>query len=279
MNDNSGPDHAGLQGRGRPACNRPPAGPEIPSKRRLLPAFALGVGVLSGLAPDRIDAACSHALRAPRDAMETRDRRIQYTRDWYWLVAISDAAGCRVEAASEQTQIQRRLELFARGELDVIAGASRRPDRETYAHFSKSYRSEKIRLFARLDKALPPIERLDDVLTRKLILIAPSSGWMGPEFERLRPALVKAKLLLEYRRISQGVSQLQAGRGDLLLGSDSLTDIVDIDETMPLRALPLVVHEEPTYLMLNRKTLNHSDLMAIDAAIDQLRRDGFAPND
>lgn len=224
-------------------------------------------------------AACSRPLRAPRDAMETHDTRIQYTRDWYWLVAIADAAGCKLEVVPEQTQIQRRLELFERGELDVIAGASRRPDRETYAYFSHVYREEKIRLFARLDKTLPSVRNLEDVLAKKLILIAPSSGWMGPDFERLRPEFLKAGRLLEYRRIAQGVVQLQSERGDLLLGSDALTDIVDIDARVPLRALPFVVHEESAHLMLNRKTLSDDDLSTIDNAIDQLRRDGFQPID
>lgn len=206
-------------------------------------------------------------LRAPSD-----------DRDILWMEAILREAGCDLSYVTVAMQVRRRLDLIARGELDIVPGASRLPEREAYAHFSAPYRTVRIRLFVSANRADEfTLSALDELLTQGLHVGAPAGGWYGPEFQTLRPRLAEAGLLHEYRNAPQALTLLLTGRIDVLLGFDAIDDYLETSRKDLIATLPLLVHEEPTHLILSRKTVSPATLLRLDQAIARLKARGYEP--
>lgn len=232
--------------------------------------------------PRAADAACSHPLRVgfDRDDVESQGdpHFLRPTRDEFWIRAILEEAGCTLASVQGTISGNRRLELLASGELDLLGAASRRPEREKYAYFSLPYRTERALLFSRsgvVNTKPPTLERL---LAERRVLIVPSAGWYGPDFGSLRKQFAQAGLLVEYRSPEQALRQLRARRGDYILAQDAFADYFSADKEPPMAADAIEIYAAPTHLMLSKRSITPADLEALNAAILRLQKRRYTPN-
>lgn len=194
-----------------------------------------------------------------------------------WLHAILKESGCRLIAERRRISAQRQHNLLERGEVDIMAQASYLPERTRYAYFSEPYRTERVWLYVRrkASKELMTLG-LTEIAARRLSILAPATGWFGPEFAALRPQLVRAGLLVEYRDSAQAASQFEGGRADIILASDNFG--FQFEATLPnvlRQAKP--VYENPVHLMMSRRSTTPEDVERVNRAIRRLRERGYEP--
>ncbi|WP_426207994.1 substrate-binding periplasmic protein [Massilia sp. TWP1-3-3] len=170
----------------------------------------------------------------------------------------------------------RNMTLFEQGDIDLMSGASRTPERLKLAHFSQPYRDETIGLFALAQQAehFRAIRSFPDFLAAPVSLVAPRAGWYGPVFEREAAALRGAGRLSRFGDFAQGIHMLAAGRVSLMLGDAAAVEHAAVRAGVQVQPLPFWVVQAPVHLMFNRATVPQADVERIDAAIVRLQRRG-----
>ncbi len=189
--------------------------------------------------------------------------------------AIVKEAGCRL-IELDAKPATRNLTLFAKGEIDLLSGASRTPERLEQAWFSLAYRDETVGLFALAEHAerYRAIRSFADFLAGPLTMLAPRAGWYGLPYESEAAALQKHGRLSRFGDVSQGIRMLAAGRASFLLGDAAAVEHAAARAGIKVQPLPFWLVEAPVHLMLNRATVRAADVARIDAAIVRLRKRG-----
>ncbi|HEX4910430.1 MAG TPA: transporter substrate-binding domain-containing protein [Permianibacter sp.] len=229
----------------------------------------LGLSVLVLLAATAVSAAsavCQQPMRVIRNAEYEPDEDDRFLR------AVLAHAGCELQitVSAHRVTLARRFELLRAGEIDLIIGVNRLPERETLGWFSVPFRSEKTRGWIRATDAA----RANGKSTETLIhegwkVIGPSQGWFGPFYEQLRQR--PGGLTADFKRIEQGVRLLSKGRGDLLIVDDVWLSRLPAEELQGLQPLPDMLHEEPLHFLYSQKTVTRTQVTALDAAINAVR--------
>lgn len=189
--------------------------------------------------------------------------------------AIFKEAGCTLVELGAMPA-SRNLTLFFRGDIDLMTGASRTPERLKRAWFSLPYRDETVGLFALADgsRRYEKVRSFDDFLGRRLTLLAPRTGWYGDVYEKQMPALLASKRLSQFSDFPQGIRMLAAGRAQFMLGDASGVEHAAARQGIKVEPLPFWLLESQVHLMFNRSTIPQADVRRIDAAIERLQRRG-----
>jgi len=188
-----------------------------------------------------------------------------------FLQRVMTEAHCQLIFVPYGLTNQRRLRLIADGEIDVVAEASRLPEREEYAWFSLPYRDEKTFLLGRRDDAaITNVRHVNDVARLQLRILAPDGGWFGPELQRERQTWRDLKLMVPFRDPASGMRDLRLGRANLLVATDALNQ-QQLAAQLDLYVLPFIVHTEAVYLMFSKRTVSIQDVELINKALQKVK--------
>lgn len=186
-------------------------------------------------------------------------------------------AGCKVNWHLVPMTGKRILKSLQQGEFDVMIRASKTIKRQKYAYFSEPYRDEIVGLFSRKQLKLPPIFSMADALEQELSLIGPVSGWYGDKFEILRTKWKEDGSYTAYPDAERATELLfvEPSRGDLLLvDADIFYLHLGKERYEQVKLVGNNLHISPASLMFSHKSLEKSDLIAINQAILLLKQTG-----
>lgn len=195
--------------------------------------------------------------------------------DFEIIQAVLAEAGCQLQVTPEVPR-KRRYAMYAAGEIDLIPGASDTPERRERSWFSRPYRMETVALFALPQRAgaLRDIASFDDLLQRRVRLLALNAGYFGAAYDGYREAFVREKLVTSFETFAQGLAMLAHDRGDVIM-ADQATLLNEARQLpMALAALPFKASSAPVHMMLNKATVTDTDLQRIDAALERLEQRG-----
>lgn len=209
---------------------------------------------------------CTQPLRVIRNAEFEPDE------DDRFLQAVLARAGCelQINVSAHRVTLPRRFELLQAGEIDLIIGINRLPEREKLGWFSQPFRREVTRAWIRkADAARANGQSTEALIRAGWKVIGPSQGWFGPLVEQLRqqPGGVTA----DFKRIEQGVRLLSKGRGDVLIADEVWFSRLPAQELQDLQPLPDALHEEPLHFVYSRKTVTPAQVAQLDEAIAAVR--------
>jgi polar amino acid transport system substrate-binding protein len=190
------------------------------------------------------------------------------------LTIVADNLGCKLNFID--MPVKRAHRMLQEGTLDIMMGASYRPEREAYADFSVPYRDEEIKLFVKSDLAPQiKIDKWQDIFSQKLVLLAPIFGWYGADFLASEQALIKQKLLIFSRNATQSIRMLGYGRGDVVIGdSIAVPYIATQIERISVTELPLVLDHNQIHFLISKKTTNPELITGINQSIKRLSSRG-----
>lgn len=175
-----------------------------------------------------------------------------------------------------ETPSQRRNVMFTEGKLDMLVAGTDTVQRRAYAWFSKAYRNETISLFALPGQpdVLRDVAGFKTILTRRLTVLSPGTGWFGTEYDEFAKPLERAGLLSHFDSYAQGLTMLKAGRGVLIMAdrASMLSEAARLN--MVLVELPRPVSRTRVHMMFNKQTVDHADVLTLDAAAERLEARG-----
>ncbi|MFL6659509.1 MAG: substrate-binding periplasmic protein [Massilia sp.] len=189
--------------------------------------------------------------------------------------AIFNEAGCELVELATMPAI-RNLALFEKGEIDLMTGASRTPQRLKFAWFSAPYRSETVGLFALTENVgkYQDIRSFDDFLAGHLALLAPRVGWYGAVYDQHIDSLRASQRLSQFVDFTQGMRMLAAGRAPFILGDAAAVEHAAARQGVKVQPLPFWVVDAQVHLMFSRSTVRPADVQRINAAIERLQKRG-----
>lgn len=191
------------------------------------------------------------------------------------IQAVFKEAKCALQIDAE-TPSQRRNVMFMEGKLDMLVAGTDTAQRRGYAWFSKAYRNETISLFALPGQpdVLREVNGFKTILTQRVTLLSPGTGWFGAEYDQYAKLLERAGLLSHFDSYAQGLTMLKAGRGVLIMAdrASMLSEAARLN--MVLVELPQPVSRTRVHMMFNKQTVDHADVLALDAAAERLEARG-----
>ncbi|MEJ7805476.1 MAG: transporter substrate-binding domain-containing protein [Telluria sp.] len=189
--------------------------------------------------------------------------------------AIVKEAGCQLIELGYKPAA-RNLALFEKGDIDLMTGASRTPERLKFAWFSSAYRDETVGLFALAEHAqrYGAIRSFASFVAGPFTLVAPRAGWYGLPYESAAAALQRSGRLSRFGDASHGIRMLAAGRAHFMLGDAAAVEHAAARAGVKVQPLPFWLVEAPVHLMLHRATVREADVARINAAIVRLRKRG-----
>ncbi|WP_345842555.1 substrate-binding periplasmic protein [Shewanella algae] len=190
---------------------------------------------------------------------------------------ISGKVGCPLSI--EAIPAKRAHQMLKSGRIDLLAGATKLPQRQLYAHFSLAYRSEEVRIFVKQGhQAVTQVRQWQDVFSQRLRLILPGNGWYGADYQASKQRLSQASLLIISPNASQAVQMLAYDRGDAVVGDSlSVPFIAGEQEKLRLEALQPVLAQDGIHLMLSKVSVDETLLERFNLAIEALEADGSLP--
>ena len=209
---------------------------------------------------------CQQPMRVIRNAEYEPDDDDRFLR------VVLDRAGCELQitVSAHRITLARRFELLRAGEIDLIIGVSRLPERERYGWFSVPFRSEITRGWIRkADAAKTQGQSTEALILAGWKVIGPTQGWFGPFYEQLRQR--PGGITADYKRVEQGVRLLGKGRGDLLLVDDVWLSRLPEEDLRDLQPLPDALHEEALHFLYSQKTITPGQVETLDGVITEVR--------
>lgn len=214
------------------------------------------------LLPLCVKAECVRTYRLPYDKVHENAQP-----GYDVLQAVLASMGCQTEKIYLDATIARHHRALAEGKLDILAEASKLPERERFAWFSQPYRTEAVVLMAKRDnKKINDTISLAAIEKNKYRVIADEHAWWGPEVKRLLPKWKSANLLVPNSQGGAEYRELQLGRADVLISTDASFNTVQ-------QQFPSVyinnpnIYAEPVHFMFSRATVSEAEVNAFDLAL------------
>ena len=181
-----------------------------------------------------------------------------------------DGAGCRYALIT--LPWTRALRSLRGGDIDVMAFASRTPERDAFAYFSRPYRMEEVRLIMRADdQRRTTIWNFEDVIEQKLRIGHEIDTYRGDDFAAFIARPEATPLIAFMTDNNKSLRMLAAGRLDAVIddrtvawGAASAMGISDRLEVAPMR-----IHDAPVYLMFSKRSVSRATVDRIDQFIAQ----------
>lgn len=219
--------------------------------------------ILAIFAPYPCVMACDTVFRVVRENRED-DQEI-------FARSVIEKAGCKIEIIKpvKGVVIDRRLVMIREGIIDLLVGVNKRPEREEYGYFSRPFRKEFVRIWAKKEDWDKYKDfDLATFSEKGIKLLGPSAGWYGPEFEAIRKA--SDKNLIQTTNIPHGLELLLRSRGDVLLGADNFESRFPDEVKERLVLLPPVLYEDTIHFMYSKKTVPIETVKIIDKVLVEL---------
>lgn len=191
------------------------------------------------------------------------------------IEAMAERAGCELEW--QQGSWASMLQLVRSGDLDLLAGATRTPEREEFARFSQPYRQESFRIFARADETGKWSDMSLTGLLENGFRLGLTHGYIYGE---------KVTQVLDDPRWQDQLVEVPVGELNFLNLMDFNIDgfledpfvAASIDNRrdwgMHFEALPLDLHSGEVHLMFSKASVDAETVERFDEALDELRSGG-----
>jgi polar amino acid transport system substrate-binding protein len=225
------------------------------------------------------NAHCSRPLRKqmqswpPYSVVDSAGRATGLDNDL--LVLIANAAGCKVEFVSS-TPGNRTMRMFKSGEIDILTGFSKTPERELFARYTVPYRDEVIALFTTSPNVEPgDIQSFSDITKHGLHLVAPLAGYYGQEFAISEGELQRKGALTRVEGDEKMVNMLIQGHGELIMGDEMvIPHVAKIMNLQNFHRMELEANRDMVYIGLSKASTTEQDQKALNSAIAKLLANG-----
>lgn len=238
---------------------------------RILIALALGVWLHAGHAED-----CDTTIRVAAHGVwrEPHTSSQENGRDQQILSRIAISLNWCLSWEERETNITRRLAMIRDGEVDVLIGASKTPDRNAYSWFSIPYRDESVQLFIRAGEQsnLQSITSFSALLDSQSTLLALRDCWLGPDYQHNRDELIAMHRVSEVDSYAQGRSMLLAKRADVFIAPDTFADFLRVEAERRIQPLDWRLYRSPVYFMFSRKTVSQVQVQKFNEVLAEVMR-------
>ncbi|MDN3637501.1 transporter substrate-binding domain-containing protein [Simiduia curdlanivorans] len=185
-----------------------------------------------------------------------------------WLTELFQELNCPITFLPMKVSMSRRMRLLLDGQVQVLLGLSRTPEREQQFQFSVPIATHKLNLYGLKGSTVSSsIKQWCDVTMRSAKLILPPRGHFGPKVEALKQGdQCAAQLIYAPLGTEQASKMLIAGRGDLIIASEHWLESQPPDIQNAIKKLDILVLEENTELAF--KGLNNEFIERTNHAIE-----------
>ncbi len=166
---------------------------------------------------------------------------------------------------------KRILKLVEAGQLDVVMGAAKIPQRERFAYFSNeafTYGTNNLFLKKTLKSQYPEFNSLSDLNSTDLIIAVTQGASYSDEYSLLLENKMFSNKLLPIQSIEQGIKLARRGRIDGIISNQEMLRwaLLKNCESNPFYSAYDLSKPETlaSYLMFSKKTVNKSQVEAID---------------
>lgn len=173
----------------------------------------------------------------------------------------------------------RMLDELRRGaELDMMLAASYTSERAVFAHFSKPYRDEVMRVFVRAaERHAYPIDSFEHMLERGFILGVTRDYYYGADFAKAMEDRRFARLVQVVTTDLQNLRKLDAVRidgfiADTLVTADLVRRYGSVGGVVPL---DMVVHDNPVHFMFSKVSTSPEVVQRFNVALEVVKASGI----
>ncbi len=217
-------------------------------------------------------APCARVFRVPLDKVHEKAQP-----GYDVLTAVLEQMGCRIEKVYLSATNARHHRALAEGKLDVLAEASKLPERERYAWFSQPYREERVVLVVRQDhRAISGILQLSDIEKNKLKIIADEYSWWGEDVKSYVPRWKAAGLVVPVSHNGAEYRELMLKRADVLVTTDASFYIAQ-QQFPRLYINNPDIYREPVHFMFSRASVTRLEVDEFNQALQRYLANPSAP--
>jgi polar amino acid transport system substrate-binding protein len=191
------------------------------------------------------------------------------------LVLIAHEAGCTVHFVPSAPG-NRAMVMFKSGEIDVLTGFSKTPEREAFARYTQAYRDEVIAVFTASPKVEPDdVRSFEDISKLGLHLVVPLAGFYGEAYAQAEDQLQRAGLLTKVEGDLKMVNMMVRGHGELVMGDEMvIPHVAKSLDVKGFRRVALEANRDKVYIGLSKASTTERDRQSMDAAIAKLLANG-----
>ena len=192
------------------------------------------------------------------------------------VTAVSKAAGCTLRFT--QDDWSNLLKGLQAGSIDLVAGASRTEDRETYALFSKPYRDESFVVFVRAGEASKWLaDSLEEMIRDKKMRLGLIDGYVyGDTIDELLGHAEYGKNFISAPFSETHAANLLDGKIDGLLEDPYVASAMVRRKNLSERITQLEFSHRTgdVSLMFSKASISPERVATFDAAIDAIKASG-----
>jgi polar amino acid transport system substrate-binding protein len=171
----------------------------------------------------------------------------------------------------------RQLEELRTGEIDVILGASRSPERQQFGHFSEPYRRENIRLYVKKGSSTQyPITDLASVMQFSMHIGVVRGNYYGENFQTL---LLNPRFNASIEAVSNDLEnfrKLTVGHVQgILVDSWSATQILRAYPAVcqQVEVHPFTIFSDDVSVLFSKKSITPALVTQFNIALSELKKD------
>jgi len=172
---------------------------------------------------------------------------------------------------------KRLLSYVRRGHIDLATGASKTSEREEYANYSDSYRTESTVLFVLKGYSSKyPFKKLSDIKKSKFQLGVTNGYYCGEEFEKLMKDDAFKKHVQGVINDNTNIKKALRGRIDGYIG-DKYAGIAAIKEEGARNQFeihPMNIFSTDIYVLFSKKSTTKDELNRFNKALKILKENG-----
>ena len=172
---------------------------------------------------------------------------------------------------------KRILYYLENGELDLTTGASKTPERETFADFSVSYRTESVVMYVRKGTSERyPFTELKDIIPTSFQLGVETGYHYGDNFAELLKNPAFARHVQTVNRAEMNYHKLQSGRIDGLL-ADPIAGAAYLKKNSAAAQFeihPMQIYSDAIYFMVSKKSPHRDLVRLLNDSINTMNADG-----
>ena len=187
--------------------------------------------------------------------------------------AIIEGAGYQVEYIEEPWN--RLMNSIENGSVDVALGASKTPERETYAYFSDAYRQETFVLLVRKGESDQyDLSSLSDIPRSGFTLGTVRGYYYGEEFDALSEDDAFRRQIDEATSDMVNITKLVNGRIDGIIIDPVIEVLRDPAFMDRVEIHPMEVYSNDSFMMFSKETTTPEIISAINESLQGLRESG-----
>lgn len=182
---------------------------------------------------------------------------------------------CEVEYL--QMPWRRVLKDAETGELNIVYGAAKTPERELWGNFSIPYRTEVMRLFVlKQNVSALHLENLEDFFRRDFQLAIIRDNYYGPELSKLEQSQAYRQQVARVLSAEQMIRMLLADRVQALIGDAIFIgkEIKRLGASELIEAHSLIVSTTDLHVIFSKQSTTQQQLDGFNQALRSLKEKG-----